>query len=506
MIGENHFSKTALNEFNKKNYQGAIEAFKKSLALHENWQSYQGLGFALNSTNQHQQAIEAFNKSLALHEDWQSYQGLGLALGSIRQYKQSHECIVASIKRSFHTNHIDFWSRGIEYAHLAHALNKSERVESAKRAFQIHLRQSPNYPHKLIDPLFGMQNGITVTRDLINKISENFYNSGYSFHPSFLSGKTKDVQQLQSWKHLIHIHIPKCAGTNFIEPLRALMAGIEFEQQSRRHFNAETKHYLWTGNLGQKYVHDAYLLEMLNGRVALNDLHGSLMANHTGKYGTYNQHLRELGISTKKICLLRDPSTRLYSHIRNMAATIHDRSTLLKTTRQECFNIMDRYIYDYNLFDKYEELPYCDPFDYKRCEEIEFFEMSDRDAISKVKSSFLSATLMPNLVQYNRLNFKKDLSRIKGSLGEKDCQDIHRELISQGFLDRDKQIDLKHLKERTNERILFPDVIHQGTTLHPITFIYNRVGDWKFILTKDFIAEQLDTMNHSIQNPSHKIF
>ena len=171
MFSGNEFFQIASKEFNNKNYQGAIEAFNKSLALHEDWKSYQGLGLALGNTQQHEQAIEAFNKSLALHEDWQSYQGLSKSLRNIQQYKRSYECFVASIKRSFYTNHIDYWSSGQEYSHLATALNKVERVESAKRAYQIYLRQSPDNPHKLIDPLFGVQDRITVTRDLIDKIS-----------------------------------------------------------------------------------------------------------------------------------------------------------------------------------------------------------------------------------------------------------------------------------------------------------------------------------------------
>ena len=39
----------ALKELSDKDYQGAIESFKKSLALHDDWQSYQGLGKALGS-------------------------------------------------------------------------------------------------------------------------------------------------------------------------------------------------------------------------------------------------------------------------------------------------------------------------------------------------------------------------------------------------------------------------------------------------------------------------
>ena len=72
-------------------YSEAIEAFSKSLALHEHWQSYKGLGWALNFTQQYQQAIEAFNKSLALHEHWQSYQGIGSALLQTQQHKEGLE-------------------------------------------------------------------------------------------------------------------------------------------------------------------------------------------------------------------------------------------------------------------------------------------------------------------------------------------------------------------------------------------------------------------------------
>ena len=253
---------------NTHQYQRAIEAFNKSLAIHESWQSYQGLGWALHSTNQHQQAIEAFNKSCY---SWQSYQGLGWALGNTHQYQESHECIIASIKLLFYTDRTDSWSSGKEYSHLATALNNLERAQPAKRAYQIYLRQSHDYPHKLVDPLLGMKDGITTTRDFIDKISDDLNNFGYSFHPSFLSCTTKDIYQLQSWRHLIHIHIPKCAGTNFIEPFVLLMRKcIEFHQKSERHLNTESKHYLWHGNLGEKYKHDAYLLEMLQGK-ALTD-------------------------------------------------------------------------------------------------------------------------------------------------------------------------------------------------------------------------------------------
>ena len=72
---------------------------------------------------------------------------------------------------------------------------------------------------------------------------------------------------------------------------------------------------------------------------------------------------------------------------------------------------------------------------------------------------------------------------------------IHKELISLGFLDRDNQIDLEYLKQRTKERLIFPEIIYQGSILHPITFIYHSHDNAKLISTKDFIANPLSAVN-----------
>ena len=71
--------------------QEAIDAFNKSLALQEEWYSYQGLGSVLFKTQQYQPAIEAFNKSLVLNEDWQAYQGLVWTLSKRKQYTEAIE-------------------------------------------------------------------------------------------------------------------------------------------------------------------------------------------------------------------------------------------------------------------------------------------------------------------------------------------------------------------------------------------------------------------------------
>lgn len=485
--------------YHEQQYDQAIKAFNQSLALNEYWQSYKGLGFALYHTQQYDQAIKALNQSLALREDWQTYKGLGLVHSAINKNTAANdnECIVAAMKLSIDIEITNSWKPVRRYEYLANSLHELGRAEQAMRASRIYYRQGNAAPCKKVDPFLGEKSGITVTRDFIHDVSEKLERMQFAFHPSYYSEVIND-DQLQLWKHLLFIHIPKCAGTNFIEPLRWIIQNIQSNSQGEnRHPNAVHKHYLLHGNLCDKFRHDAYLLEAFQGK-ALDGLSGSFLANHAAKHGAYYQHLREAGITAKKICLVRDPSKRLYSHIRNYGRHVLEKSTLISKYKKELFNTMDKYIYDYDLFEGYDEQPYCEPYDYSKCDKIDFFDLSDSQAISKVKSSFLSATLLPNIVQFDRLNSDNEKTISKGMLGDKDFQDIYKELVSLGCLERDNQIDLEFLKKRTKNRLVFPEIIHKGSILHPITYIHrgsslNPVT--KIMLTKDFIADPIGALN-----------
>ena len=94
---------------------------------------------------------------------------------------------------------------------------------------------------------------------------------------------------------------------------------------------------------------------------------------------------------------------------------------------------MDRYIYDYDLYRETDEPPYCHPPDYEKCESIEFFDILDTESISKVKSSFLSANGLPNIVQYNRLHDIKDKEKISGMLQEEDIEYVYNKLLARGI-------------------------------------------------------------------------
>lgn len=61
-------------------YSEAIEAFNKSLALHEHWQSYQGIGSALLQTQQHKEGLEQFYRLHEYGPPWKVLHDLGREL------------------------------------------------------------------------------------------------------------------------------------------------------------------------------------------------------------------------------------------------------------------------------------------------------------------------------------------------------------------------------------------------------------------------------------------
>ena len=467
-----------------QNHQSAIDAFKESLALKKDWNTYQSLGVAMLGMQQHQQAVDAFRQSLLLKKDWNTYHSLGRALHKMQEYQQA----VNAFKKSLVLK--ENWSA---YQGLGLALYELGKTEQGVKATRIFYKQQPL--HLKINPFLGARHNVTVTRNTIERIQKDFLKIQFAFHPSFLP-EDEDDNQLHSWRHLIHIHIPKCAGSNFEYPLSILPNYLKNALKTKT-LNCpeyEDNNYLWHGNLEGKCLHDAFILEAFKG-ANTDRIQGSFFANHHSKHRIYSQKLSEAGNFAQKVCLLRDPAQRLYSHIRHLGRTSYNKNDLLKQCMEELPNLMDRYIYDYDLFKGQKEDPYCNPTDYENCESINFLDISDDFSISRVKSAFLSATLMPNIVQYNRLNDDKNKSIARGCLGEKDFQDIHKELLLRGCLERDNLIDLEYLKKRTRERLIFPEIIRTGIDLHPITLLINRDRRVKIMPTTDFIADPLNSLD-----------
>ncbi len=128
--------KFASGKYQRKDYQGAIEAFHKALAIKEDWNAYLGLGWALTYQQKFTSAIEAFQKSIALKEDWNSYLGLGYNLNKKNRYPEAIEAISKSLtlKKNWQSYH-----------QMGTLLYKTNQFENSIQAFEEALKQKKDW-------------------------------------------------------------------------------------------------------------------------------------------------------------------------------------------------------------------------------------------------------------------------------------------------------------------------------------------------------------------------
>ena len=285
-----------------KQFPQAVETLKQSLGLKKDFKSYQGLGWALNRCEQYQKAADAFRQSLSLKEDFKSYQGLGSALYNIQEYQQA----VAAFKQSLSLQENWESHQGMGYAHYDaqdypqaidsfkkslilkeehksyrylgsafYELGKIKQGIKATRLFYRHLS-----PHLNIDPLLGEAHKVSASRDLIQKIKFDLSKKNFAFHPSYPS-EIENNNNFNSWKHLIYIHIPKCAGTTFERPISELANYINTVSRKEKHIYRpipRERDYLWHGNLGGRLRHDAFIMEAFYDK-EIDKIQGSFLAN-----------------------------------------------------------------------------------------------------------------------------------------------------------------------------------------------------------------------------------
>lgn len=474
-------------KYQQSKYHEAITAFKQSLYLQENWQSYQGLGFAYSNIKNYKKSIDAFNRSLSLKRDWLSYQGLGTALSKTGHY----DLAITNFKKS-----IEIKEDAKTFSGLAYCLKQLGKFKEACNAAQKYYRHNNYLGHVSVDPFLSLKNCTPTTRDHIEHVKSILSKDLFSFHPSFCSEGNID-KRIERWRHLIHIHVPKSAGTNFERPLARLVPELIAKSNSLRTEQCKIqKHYLWTGNIKQRYLAEGYLLEA-SREDKVEHLQGSLFVDHGGGSGVSNYFKTpsQSGIDARKIYLVRDPSERLYSHIKHFGFVANDKENLRKICIERTSNLMHEYISRHSMSGD-ENKKDSSHRHGKEVDSIDFIDISNDDLISKIKSSFLSATMLPNIVQYNRLNNYNKKKTGSAMFDERDIQDIFQELTSLGYLDLDLQIDLELLKQRSKERLKFPDLIHTSTSLHPITYIFPKSGNPRLMRTKDFLANPLGAINY----------
>ncbi len=484
--------------FITEQYKEAIDTFRKSLSLKEDWNAYKGLGWALLNTQQYTEAISAFTKSLSLREDSNSYQGLGSALIKTNRYVEGENAFKKSVKLIESKSPIELSQVQRQMANLYESVGK---VDASKHAWDKYF--SYVKPIFSIDPFLGSK-GIyqQISNDYLEEMKRICKTNGLDFVPSFEGSNDSSGE---TWKHLMYLHIHKCGGSSIIKPIQRLMT-ILYNFISKRSNLLETKNYLSIVALKS----DQEVSALMRSITAENsrDLTSIFFSPHLSSWSPLYQHISKMSNTKPRIfCTIRNPKQRLLSQIKHWSGkgnfnSIEDFYSGIECENSMFNNLMHRSIFAYGL----------DTYNYRSKsrisflennnnnvklrphEDIEFIDVSDYKTISKVKSAFLSASLLPNIIQPTRFNETTERESNRGqNLSDDELDYIFNRCIEKGFLEKDESINYQQLKRRTLDGLNLHSLPNESSfRIHPLTFIISKKGKCSIIPTKKFLNDPHD--------------
>jgi len=243
--------------------------------------------------------------------------------------------------------------------------------------------------------------------------------------------------------HLLFVHIAKCGGTTFEQPLDIM------------------KHHLIKEGGDQKSI--------ITGKLAnqeVVDLVKDIEDTHSSLYCIHNTEWESIYKNQVVFSIIRNPKDRLLSHIKHKARK-WDNEELIKNidAKNSIFdNLMYKHLFEYGPRDK-----------------INCIDINDTQSLHSLKSTYLSSAKLPNILQSSRFNEGSDRKPIK--ITEKQLEEAFDRCIAKGYLKKDENIDFK-----------FKKFISEGQRLHPLTFIVRKDAKYGIIPTthlfsKDFSLE-----------------
>ena len=243
--------------------------------------------------------------------------------------------------------------------------------------------------------------------------------------------------------HLLFVHIAKCGGTTFEQPLDIM------------------KHHLIKEGGDQKSI--------ITGKLAnqeVVDLVKDIEDTHSSLYCIHNTEWESIYKNQVVFSIIRNPKDRLLSHIKHKARK-WDNEELIKNidAKNSIFdNLMYKHLFEYGPRDK-----------------INCIDINDTQSLHSLKSTYLSSAKLPNILQSSRFNEGSDRKPIK--ITEKQLEEALYRCIAKGYLKKDENIDFK-----------FKKFISEGQRLHPLTFIVRKDAKYGIIPTthlfsKDFSLE-----------------
>ena len=479
-------------------YRPAVDAFKQSLALEEHWQTYQGLGLIFLRANVYNQSIDAFQKSLLLREDWNTYLGLGRSLFKVNQYQEAIE----AFKKALALNNLNSIELTAEInRELADAYDGAGNADSSVASWEVYLSYLD--PISSLDPFLGNEaNYEQVNHEQIEIIKSICASIGLDFNPSF---EGINDASIESWKYLMYLHIPKCGGTSCETPLYSLQEHLKCKSFDLPQVN-RINGYLAISRLVSN--HEIAALQILMSSNSCDNLKNAFLGLHGAKWSSLHDCVGKLfNACPRIITTVRDPRQRLLSHIKHQAfqycTSIEDLLAIADNQNSIFNNLMHRLIFDYG---QHGDTP-CSNSELGRerldlCKGMDFIDMSDSTTISKVKSSFLSASSFPNIVQTSKFNDSKDREGLYGlKLSSDEIEYVFKHCVEKGFLEKDQSIDYNFFKQRTLKRLHFPSIIEARTSfIHPLTFVIFDINRYSIVATKELLGNPLRVLQELNQS------
>ena len=257
----------------------------------------------------------------------------------------------------------------------------------------------------------------------------------YNFVPSF--------EGMEDPFHLLFVHIAKCGGTTFEQPLDIM------------------KHHLMKEGGDQKSI--------ISGKLAnqeVVDLVKDIEDTHSSFYCIHNTEWESIYKNQVVFSIIRNPKDRLLSHIKH------------KARKKEYDRLINEIDSDNSDFDN---LIHKHLFDFGSRDKINCIDINDTQSLIGLKSTYLSSAKLPNILQSTRFNEGNVREPIK--ITEKQLEEALYRCIAKGYLKKDENIDFN-----------FKKFISKGQRVHPLTFVVTNYEKYGIIPTthlfsKDFSLE-----------------
>ena len=293
--------------------------------------------------------------------------------------------------------------------------------------------------------------------------------NGFDFIPSFhLSSDSAS----DAWSHLLYLHIPKCGGTVFVEPILKL---LNFILSSNHDFDENlitTIPHLNISDIpdGPDGPNLLNLVSRSCKRIATHHsssfsvIHENLVLNH-------RQLLESLyGYDYKLVTTIRDPFKRLVSHLNFHApkfSEFSDLKSFVLSRNREFYNPIVRILCGP---DSLSQISNVSSFSSRLgCSDLISVDINDQTSIRSIKSNFLSSNSFPNILQVSRLN----VSSLKSSstISQQQLLDFANELSSSGYISFDNVFANSNYISKVQSSSLNPSS-SSCKYIHPITFVF----------------------------------